>query len=309
MRILVTGLGGPSGTNVVNYLPEGSVVAACDADPRKRQELLRIGKSSIRFFTVPHADKADAYKRAVNEIIKRENIDVIIPNVDEELLVLSYRPEHFNARIIVSPYDTIKTCNDKMLLYQRVRDEPFCPEFVVTDKRQDLAVFGTEQVFMKPRKGRGSRGIGLFKNYVDIPEDKINTNNVFCEYLPGMEYTTDVLCNLEGEPIVIVPRKRLQTSRGTSMRGETVKHPDLEQKIKKLCIIFKFMGPANIQFKEARTGELKLVEINPRFSGGLPITAEAGANTADLLHRMLSGECITSPDWKEGIFENKIVKR
>lgn len=309
MRILVTGLGGPAGTNVVNLLPSGSVVAACDSDPKKREELVRTGNSGVRFYTVPHARSHDAFKRAMNEIIKRENIDVLIPTVDEELPVFSYRPAHFNARVVVSPYITIKTCNDKALLYERLREEPFCPRYAVTDSRQGLAVFGPEQVFMKPRQGRGSRGTRSFQNYMEIPGELINRDNVFCEHLPGQEYTADVLCDLEGNPVVIVPRKRLDVRDGISTRGETQRHPEIEENIKKLCSILRLVGPSNMQFKADATGRMKLVEINPRFSGGLPITAESGANTAELLYRMLSGKSVPQADWREGVFENRILKR
>jgi carbamoyl-phosphate synthase large subunit len=309
MRILVTGLGGPAGTNVVNYLPEGSVVAACDADPRKREELIRTGKTGVRFYTVPHASSQDAFKRAINEIIKRENIDVIIPTVDEELMVFSYRPEHFNARAVVSPYMTIKTCNDKALLYEKIREETFCPRCAVTDKKQELAIFGTWPIFMKPRIGRGSAGTHHFQNYTEISQELITRDRVFCEHLPGQEYTVDVLCDLGGSPLVIVPRKRLEVRGGISMKGETQRHPEIEEKVKKLCSILKFIGPVNMQFKADDSGSMKLVEINPRFSGGLPITADAGANTAGLLCRMLSGETVFPPEWREGVFENRIVKR
>lgn len=309
MKILITGLGGPAGTNVVALLPEGAVAAACDADPSKKADLARVGRPSVKFYTVPHGANGDAFKRAVNEIIRRDNIDVIIPIVDEELMVFSYHPEHFNARVVVSPYPTIKACNDKALLYDRVRDEPFCPRHVVTDNIQDLSVFGPEPIFMKPRVGRGSKGVRLFDSRSDIPQEEVNKDNIFCENLPGQEYTVDVLCDLSGKPVVIVPRKRLETSRGISMKGETQRHPEIEENVKKLCHIFKFIGPSNMQFKADKEGRMKLVEINPRFSGGLPITAEAGANTPMLLVAMLSGENVSSPEWKEGVFENKIVKR
>jgi carbamoyl-phosphate synthase large subunit len=309
MKILVTGLGGPAGTNVVALLPKGAVGAACDADPRKKADLERVGRGDVRFYTVPHGVTQDAFKRAINEIIRRNNIDVIIPTVDEELLVFSYRSEHFNARIVSSPYQTIKTCNDKALLYEKVSDQTFCPRHMVTDKRQDLAVFGTAPVFMKPRTGRGSRGTRHFNNYTEIPQELITDKNVFCEYLPGQEYTVDVLCNFEGEPVVIVPRKRLETRNGISIRGETQKNPEIEENVKKLCLILKFIGPSNMQFKADSEGVMKLVEINPRFSGGLPITAASGANTPELLYRLLQGEQVKEPSWTEGTFENSIANR
>ena len=110
-----------------------------------------------------------------------------------------------------------------------------------------------------------------------------------------------------GNPLVIVPRKRMEVTAGISMKGETVRHPVIEENIKKLCSTLKFIGPVNIQFKEDSSGNMKLVEINPRFSGGLPITAEAGANTPELLYRLLKGDPVTTPEWREGVFENNIV--
>ncbi len=309
MRILVTGVGGPAGTNVVGLLPAGSVKAACDSDPAKRQELRRIGREDVRFYTVPNARSTDAFKRAVNSIIKKEGIDCIIPTVDEELLAFSRRPGDFNARVMVSPYETVKTCIDKALLYEKVKGQPFCPRHVVTGNRQDLALFGTEPVFMKPRVGRGSRGTSMFTNYSCIPDERITADNIFCEYLPGQEYTADVLCGLDGRPLVTVPRKRLETRKGTSMKGETHRNPQILDNVKKLCGILKFIGPANMQFKPDSKGLMKLVEINPRFSGGLPITAEAGANTPVFLVRMLSGEKVAPPEWREGVFENRLVDR
>jgi carbamoyl-phosphate synthase large subunit len=309
MRIMVTGLGGMAGANVVKLMPKGSVVAACDAIPALRSELQRISMPDVKFFTVPHASNKDAFKMALNQIVIRYNIDTIIPTVDEELMVLSYRPEHIDARVIVSPYATIRSCNDKAMLFEAVQEESFGPKFVVTDNKQELASFGTDQIFMKPRVGRGSRGVMAFQNYSEIPNEAVSKENVFCEFLPGTEYTVDCLFDMEGEPVVIVPRKRLEIFNGKSALGETQRNPILEDNVKKLSALFKFIGHVNIQFKPDQNGIFKLVEINPRFSGGLPITAEAGVNTPELLYKLLSGEKVSPPVWKEGVFENKLLNR
>lgn len=308
MRILVTGLGGMAGANVVKLLPSDSIAVACDANPAARQKLKQIGREDVKFYTVPHASNKDAFKMAINSIVIRQNIDVVIPTVDEELMVLSYRPEHIDARVVVSPYLTVRACNDKAMLYESIRDEPFCPRHVVTESKQDLAVFGQEPVFMKPRTGRGSKGIQLFRNYTEIPQDLVSKDNIFCENLPGQEYTVDCLFDFEGNPVLVVPRKRIQVIDGKSAVGETIRHPEIEERVKKLCSIFKFIGHVNIQFKEDSAGTMKLVEINPRFSGGLPITAEAGANSPELLCRMLSGESVIDPGWREGVFQNTMIQ-
>jgi carbamoyl-phosphate synthase large subunit len=308
MRILVTGLGGPAGANVVSLMPPEAVVAACDANPAKRSELERAGRPGVRFYTVPHARSQESFIRAVNQIIVREGIDTVIPTVDEELMVFSYRPGHFNARVVVSPYRTVSICNDKALLYESMKDQPFCPRYIVTDSRKELLDFAPGSVFVKPRIGRGSRGARLFRDAGDVPNELITKANVFCEYLPGQEYTVDLMCDLSGRPVLAVPRKRLEVSRGISVAGETERNPEIEESVIKICGILSFIGPTNLQFKAGSSGRFMLVEINPRFSGGLPITAEAGANMPLLLHDMLAGRQARPPEWREGIFRNTIAR-
>jgi carbamoyl-phosphate synthase large subunit len=172
-----------------------------------------------------------------------------------------------------------------------------------------LSIFGPDPVFMKPRVSRGSRGISLFSNYKEIPTELIEIGNIFCEYLPGHEFTTDVLCDLRGVPTLIVPRKRLNVRRGTSLRGETQRRSDIQENVKNICSSLGFIGPVNIQFKEDSCGRMKLVEVNPRFSGGLYITAQAGANAAEILCRMLENEPIPKDiQWVESTFDNKMIE-
>lgn len=49
---------------------------------------------------------------------------------------------------------------------------------------------------------------------------------------------------------------------------------------------------ANIQFKANAQGEYRLLEINPRFPGTLPLTAAAGADIPKLLIKDIQGEAL-----------------
>jgi carbamoyl-phosphate synthase large subunit len=288
MKALVTGVGGPAGMNVVSHSPENLEMVACDADPGARRKLESLGKPGIRFYKVPYASDG-MFIGAIKEIVSKEGIDLIIPTVDEELVVFSGSRENLDTRIIVSPFETVNICNDKYLLYERFREHGFSPRYVVTDRREDLGVLGRERIFMKPRIGRGSRGTRLFENSDEIPGSLINSSNVFCEYLPGYEYTVDVLCDLGGKPVVIMPRKRIEVFRGVCVRGKMERNGRIIRNVEKMCGVLKFIGPINIQFKLDSGGEPRLVEANPRFSGGLPISIKAGVNTLELLYDLLQG--------------------
>jgi carbamoyl-phosphate synthase large subunit len=301
MKVLVTGVGGPAGRNVVNHSPERWEIVACDADPRAENRFASLDRTVSKFYMVPYAREEKKFIDAVKDIVSREKIDLIIPTVDEELVTFSNNNIPIAANVMISPYETVETCNDKYLFYERFREHGFSPMYVVTDSRDDLKEFGKDRILMKPRIGRGSRGIRSFENVDEIPDELINRDNVFCEYLPGYEYTADVLCDLNGNPIVIIPRKRLEVHDGVCVKGKMERNQEIIGNIEKMCMVLKFIGPINIQFKLDSNGKPKLVEANPRFSGGLPITIKAGVNTLELLNDLLEGRKITKEKlkWKE----------
>ncbi len=302
MRVLVTGVGGPAGRNVVSHSPRSWEIIACEADPRVESKLKSLGLAVSGFHVVPYAREEKRFIEAVNKIVSREKIDFIIPTVDDELVVFSKNSDAFEARVIISPYETISTCDDKYLFYDKFNHLGFAPEYLVTDDREDLiACFGKNKILMKPRVGRGSRGIRNFENASEVPDELINKGNVFCEYLPGYEYTADVLCDFSGSPLVIIPRKRLEVHRGICVKGKMEKNQEIIENIERMCEVLKFIGPINIQFKLDSNGKPKLVEANPRFSGGLPITIKSGINTISLLDDVIHGRKIEakSLEWEE----------
>jgi carbamoyl-phosphate synthase large subunit len=52
------------------------------------------------------------------------------------------------------------------------------------------------------------------------------------------------------------------------------------------------MGCVTLQCFKQNNGELKFIEINPRFGGGFPLTATAGANYPLWILQMLSDQPI-----------------
>jgi carbamoyl-phosphate synthase large subunit len=98
----------------------------------------------------------------------------------------------------------------------------------------------------------------------------------------------DVLCDFGGNVISIVPRERLVIRAGVSDKGITRKHEEVMAFAKEVAERLQIVGPANIQCKW--DGEqVRLIEVNPRFSGGIPLTIASGANFAELLVKMAGG--------------------
>jgi carbamoyl-phosphate synthase large subunit len=144
-------------------------------------------------------------------------------------------------------------------------------------------------LFVKPRSGRGGVGafairdqreLEFFLSYVEEP--------LIQEYLSGPEFTIDMLCDFRGRPLAIVPRERVVIRAGVIDRGRTVNDPALIELAQACAAALPFAGAINIQCRVV-DGRPVVFEINPRFSGGIPLTIEAGADFPAMLLRLASG--------------------
>ncbi len=99
------------------------------------------------------------------------------------------------------------------------------------------------------------------------------------EFVEGAEYTVDVLADFSGKPRSVVPRLRMQTRAGEVSKGITAKHRELiGQAVHVVESLPGARGPITLQCFLTGAGEIKFIEINPRFGGGFPLSAAAGAN-------------------------------
>jgi carbamoyl-phosphate synthase large subunit len=196
---------------------------------------------------------------------------------------------------VVSDNKTLQICRDKLTTY-KVLSSKFDLPFTTIDQNR-IQEF---PVIAKPRYGKGSRDI------LKISDDKElryilsrYDDLVFQEYLPGTEYTIDVLSDLKQEPLIAVPRIRLQTKAGISTKGRIVRDQRIEDVCKTIAEYLKVSGPCCIQMKESKEGVLKFVEINPRLGGGTIFTTLAGVNLPSLIMDIVEGKEIDIPQFSE----------
>ncbi len=231
-----------------------------------------------RWYHVPMATSPD-YLDAIIGICEAERISLIVPTIDDELEIFASAAKWFLARgirVAVSPEWTSKTCNDKLATCRYLREhgvraaQTWLPAEVPADTSFPL--------FIKPRSGRGGVGafqvhsakdLAFFSDYVETP--------VVQEFLDGPEYTIDLFCDFTHQPISIVPRERVVVRAGVMDRGRTVQDPALIALAESVAAAMPFLGAVNIQCRVVK-GEPVVFEINPRFSGGIPLTIAAGAD-------------------------------
>lgn len=210
------------------------------------------------------------------DLCQRENVGLIIPLIDPDLPVLAGNVEAIEstgAQVLVSPERVIDICRNKKKTYGFLKKNGFpTPQ-----------IFGEEQagkhgfpLIIKPLDGSAS--VNVFK-INDSDELKFFAryvpNAVIQEFINGDEFTTDVFSDWSGNPIAAVPRRRLKVRAGEVSVGRVERNPELEQICKEVAKWLGTVGPINIQ--AIQSGDSwQILEINPRFGGGSPLSMAAG---------------------------------
>jgi carbamoyl-phosphate synthase large subunit len=244
------------------------------------------------WYLVPMAGDP-AYLNEVLAISEVEHVGLVVPTIDDELVLFGNALGAFAARgirVAVSSARTSAICNDKYETCRHLRSRGVSAAAAwLPDELPQASSF---PLFIKPRFGRGGVGayavhnereFAFFCEYVKAP--------VIQEYLAGPEFTIDVCCDFDGQVLSIVPRERVVIRAGVIDRGRTVRDEGLMALGAAVARALPFVGAANVQCRVVG-GVPVVFEINPRFSGGIPLTIAAGADFPRMLVELAVGRCV-----------------
>lgn len=260
MRIFIEATGSLVSNSLIKSIREcGHICVASDASKDS------IGKYlADEFYQVPFASD-DSYSDFVKKLLIDKKIDMVIPTLDDALIKWDSIRNILNENgitLALSSFQTLQICQDKWETYKF-----FDKNHIPTPKTSLEQEFG----LVKPRNGRGGSG-------VKITDEKVNMDGMISqEVLEGVEYTVDVFCSLNHEPIYIVPRKRIGIKEGKSTGGIVVDRSDIADYVKLICKSVQFVGAVNIQCFDTTSG-IKFTEINPRFGGATILGMKATEN-------------------------------
>jgi carbamoyl-phosphate synthase large subunit len=273
--ILVTGAGGPAGIAVIRRLVAlGHRVVAVDADPAAAG--LALADAGL---VIPRAGSR-GFVDVLLAVCTLHGVDALIGTVAEELPALADGADRL-ASIGVATWlpdpAAVEVCCDKTAFAARMRaagvPHPACADEVTGISR----VPGPWIV--KPRTGRGSRGVRALDDRAAVVTALLEDPALIAQTrLSGREFTADALVARDGRLLAVVPRWRDETKAGISVKGTTFDSAAVSAVVADALAAVGLTGPANVQGFVADDGAATVVEINPRFSGGLPLTLAAGAD-------------------------------
>ncbi len=283
LTVLITGCGGAAGQGIVKALRHGSGdmrLIGSDAYPYAAVFYLKNSGLS-KVCCLPYGDSPN-YLPEVIDLCRRENVDIIFPGTDEELMKLAASRDELaehGAKVIISPVETVKICRDKWLTYNHFsKAVPIVRSALDEEEIESALRFTGLPAAVKPRIGWGAKQVYKVRStaQAEILIKEIS-KPIIQTWLEGEEYTVDCLADKMGKIVCVVPRRRIKIFSGLSFVGVTVKDQPLIELGTKIAAEIPIYGPFNFQAKNV-DGQPVIFEINPRFSGSGILSVRAGAN-------------------------------
>jgi len=293
-----------------------SLVGALGDALRPRGGRVVAGDASSLAPALYHADEAvelpligsGNYIPRLLEVVEQHQIGLVVPTIDTELALLAEARDLFEPHgciVVVSAPEVVAMSADKSLTQDFMQRHGIAVPrgwTLATLDAMDLP----DDLFVKPRDGSSSQHCyrttreNLSQVLRQVP------NPIIQERLHGEEITIDALLDLTGNPVHLVPRKRIRTMAGESIQGVTISDEHLRPWLLSILEELSALGargPMTLQAFLTPDGPV-LIEVNPRFGGGFPLTNAAGGTYAQWLVDMLAGQSIPPRfgDYQRGLY-------
>jgi carbamoyl-phosphate synthase large subunit len=332
IRVFITGAGAPGAPGIIKSLRivGERKISVLGADANTANS---VGSGLLdKVFRIPYPESADFIDKVL-EICISEKIDVIIPLVTRELLVFaSNKPlfEKAGIKVSVSDPEPLQIANNKHLLMRFCRDNNIpVPSFRLVKsveefrKAAESLGYPDEKICFKPPVSNGLRGFRI----IDDSQDRLfsimneKPNNIYIgyeeflsvcrsseffpdllvmEYLPGEEYSVDVVVN-NGRFFSAIPRSRDHIKMGISFVGTTVEDREIIKYSKLVVEGLKLNGNIGLQLKRDKHGVPRILESNPRVQGTIVLCTAAGENMVYEAVKLCLGEKPVEPEISWGV--------
>ena len=235
------------------------------------------------------------YLKELLGIVRKEKVKLIVPTVDLDLKLLAVNKAKFEKLgccVLISSPEVIDICQDKRETFRFLSksgfDTPFTRSSGSALRKKDLRY----PCFLKPWDGYAGRGSAIVRNRMELSfYAKTVPNCIVQDYINGDEYTCDVFVDFEGKVRCVVPRKRLEVRSGEVSKAQVVKDPKImESASKAVEALGAGPGVITVQLIKNGSGKINIIEINPRFGGGVPLSIKAGANFPKWILQALMGK-------------------
>ncbi len=278
-KILFTGGGGAATEFLWRFLSERYELFFADADISAIDD--KVSKKNK--VEIPYAND-ESFIEILSQRVTDYSIDILVPSVDEELIVIGQNLDRFSAKVLLPNVEFVRSMLDKLLSMEEIAAKGLIHP-------KTLPVIDAEQIsfpqIVKPRSGRGSRGVSILNNINEVEAymvlNRVEPHEIISQQLAlGTEYTVLIAADMHANLKAIVP-VRIGLKKGITIRAETELQSDIIDYCKNFQSAFKVTGVYNLQCILTAEGEVIPFEINPRISTTFCLGVAAGFDPFEVI--------------------------
>jgi carbamoyl-phosphate synthase large subunit len=307
LKVLITGIGAPGIGGTIyslnnNFDKRRIEIIGTDVNPDVVGKYL-----CTKNYKIESASNPSNYLDSLFKVCKKERPDIILPQNTAELITLSSNKVDFyniGTSVIISDTNVLTKANNKFNLLEicNKNNIPTLKYKLVNNFKElkenaiDLG-WPERKIVVKPPDSNGMRGVRVIDErinlkkqffeekptsfYITLDDLFRNIGNEFpdliiSEYLPGDEYSVDVLRTRSN--LTVIPRKRSMIRSGITFNGKIEKNEKIISISEKLAEILGLSFCFGFQFKSDENNHPQILECNPRVQGTMVMSTICGAN-------------------------------
>jgi len=264
LKILVTGVGGDIGWNIVRCLMDTSYnidLLGCDIDP------YAAGRKLVKkFLTAPMATNDKEYRSFMTSVIKQYKIQYIYPSSEAELEFFNCNRETFEQSTVIfinNPF-IMDTFSDKYetINFLKKNDFPYPTTYLVEDYENQLDF----PFLIKARRSSGSKSVLKIRDQEEFEfYRKRVTDAIIQEHIgtEDEEYTAGIFS--DGHSVYSICFRRYLGYSGLTKFAELIYDDKIRVLVEKIAKVCQLEGSMNVQLRKTTNSYIPF-EINPRIS-------------------------------------------
>jgi len=270
-KILFTGGGGAGNEALFRLLGDRYEMHFADADVQAIDPAI----PADRRHAIPFAN-APVFSSGLCGLMQHLRADLLVPGVDEELEIVAKLAAAGKVAALLPPVEFVRRHLDKFSSMQFLHKHRLsAPKTVLAGQAAEIGF----PCIVKPRSGRGSRGVALIQTL-----EKLNAYLAYHggaegwiaqERAQGEEFTVMMAADSAGILRAVVP-VAVEVKRGITLRAHTGRNREVEEACRAVHQADPVPGCYNVQLIREADGRILIFEINPRVSTTMCLGVAAG---------------------------------
>lgn len=250
---------------------------------------------------LPRARDKSRYRAALDRLIAKYAIDVLIPTSDYDVEgVMHYLHDGWTPKVTLfrPPFESFRVLSDKVRLAHHLNE--MLPAVVPTTWIDDTAPGLEMPVVVKPTRESGGKGVSIVHHRDDLApairrvRALFQDDFVIQEFIPGRTYVATMVYDQQGNlriGVAMRSHRTFFTWGGGGCAGEMKDEPDLlrlTDEVIRTC--GGWCGPINLEWRQhSETGAWYLMEANCRLNGYSYLTTMNGVCLPRIVLALLLG--------------------